>query len=142
MVLSPLAGFTIAFLFMVALLWLVRRMRPAAVQRGSRRLQLVSACAMAFSHGSNDAQKSMGVIAALLVATHETSSLVVPLWVKVATGLAVTLGTALGGWRIVKTVGRRIYSMKPQLLTESVTEIDSIDRSLPTMKLSVTGEWC
>ena len=67
LVASPALGLTAAFLFMVVLLWITRRMRPASVQRGSRRLQLVSACMMAFSHGSNDAQKAMGIITLALV---------------------------------------------------------------------------
>ena len=66
-----------------------------------------------FSHGGNDAQKAMGVIAVLLLAAGHTSALTVPLWAKVATGLALTAGTALGGWRIVRTVGRRIFSLTP-----------------------------
>ena len=124
LVLSPLAGFTIAFLFMVALLWLVRRMRPAAVQRGSRRLQLVSACAMAFSHGSNDAQKTMGIITLALVAYIAAGHAAmpawmlpqgkdVPQWVILACAAAIGLGTMAGGKRIIKTMGAKIIRITP-----------------------------
>jgi PiT family inorganic phosphate transporter len=73
----------------------------------------LAAAGLSFSHGGNDAQKAMGVIAVLLLATGETSTLTVPLWAKIVTGLALTLGTALGGWRIVKTIGRRIFGLTP-----------------------------
>jgi PiT family inorganic phosphate transporter len=72
-----------------------------------------AAAGLSYSHGANDAQKAMGVIAALLLGAGVTDDLTVPLWVKVTTGLTLTLGTAAGGWRIVKTVGRRIYDIKP-----------------------------
>jgi PiT family inorganic phosphate transporter len=68
---------------------------------------------LSYSHGANDAQKAMGVIAALLLAGGVSDELTVPLWAKVLTGLALTLGTALGGWRIVRTVGRRIFPLTP-----------------------------
>ncbi len=121
---SPLVGFTVAFLFMVALLWIVRRMRPASVQRGSRRLQLVSACAMAFSHGSNDAQKAMGIITLALVAfiaaghSGFPASMLpqgneVPTWVIFSCAAAIGLGTMAGGKRIIKTMGAKIIRITP-----------------------------
>ena len=109
---SPIIGFAFGF----ALLRLLRRVSRRFTRRWAPSLvggEWFTAAALSYSHGSNDAQKSMGVIAALLLATGETSSFEVPLWVKLATGLAVTLGTALGGWRIVKTIGRRIFGLKP-----------------------------
>ncbi len=109
---SPVLGFAFGF----ALLRLLRRVSRRFTRQWAASLvggEWVTAAALSYSHGSNDAQKSMGVIAALLLATGETSTFEVPLWVKLATGLAVTLGTALGGWRIVKTIGRRIFSLKP-----------------------------
>jgi PiT family inorganic phosphate transporter len=109
---SPVIGFVFGF----ALLRILHRLMRRATRRMDRPLvggEWVAAAALSYSHGSNDAQKSMGVIAALLLATGETSSFTVPLWVKVVTGLAVTLGTALGGWRIVRTIGRRIFGLKP-----------------------------
>jgi PiT family inorganic phosphate transporter len=124
LVVSPLLGFTAAFLFMVALLWAVRRMRPASVQRGSRRLQLISACMMAFSHGSNDAQKAMGIITLALVAfvtagyTGMPASMLpvgdgVPMWVVLACATAIGLGTMAGGKRIIKTMGTKIIRITP-----------------------------
>jgi PiT family inorganic phosphate transporter len=109
---------------MVGLLWLVRRMRPATVQRGSRRLQLVSACMMAFSHGSNDAQKAMGIITLALVSFvaagysgfPETMLPVgdkVPTWVVIACATAIGVGTMAGGKRIIKTMGAKIIRISP-----------------------------
>ena len=117
LVLSPLCGLLGGFLVMVALLWLVRRARPAAVNRNFRVLQLGSAGFMAFAHGSNDAQKSMGIITLALVA-HASSQgraadLTMPLWVIVACATAMALGTASGGWRIMKTMGHRIIKLRP-----------------------------
>lgn len=112
LLISPLLGFLVAFL-------LVRVLRRAS-RRWTRRWVgpvrgggWVAAAGLSFSHGGNDAQKSMGVIAVLLLAGGQTESLSVPLWAKIATGLALTVGTALGGWRIVKTIGRRIFSLTP-----------------------------
>jgi len=89
-----------------------------ALRRATRRVhgpvngaEWVMSAALSFSHGANDAQKSMGVIAALLVATGHLSSLTVPLWVKLSCGAALTVGTAMGGWRIVRTIGRRIFHL-------------------------------
>lgn len=73
----------------------------------------VAAAGLSFSHGGNDAQKSMGVIAVLLLASGQTTTMSVPLWAKVVTGVALTAGTALGGWRIVKTIGQRIFGLTP-----------------------------
>ena len=124
LVVSPTLGFVVAFFVMLGLTWGARRMRPANVHRYSRRMQLVSACAMAFSHGSNDAQKSMGIITLALVAfvaaggvgmptwmlPHETE---VPLWVIVACAGAIALGTIAGGERIIKTMGAKIIRISP-----------------------------
>jgi inorganic phosphate transporter, PiT family len=125
LVLSPLLGFLAAFGFMVGLLWLVRRWRPSTVSRASRRLQLVSACAMAFSHGSNDAQKAMGIITLALLsyvsAGHTGladwvlpgSEDGVPSWVVFACALAIGLGTMAGGKRIIRTMGSKIIRITP-----------------------------
>jgi len=109
---SPVLGLGFGFLVLRTLRRLTRRF----TRRWDRPLvggEWVAAAALSYSHGSNDAQKSMGVIAALLVATGHTDTFSVPLWVKVATGLAVTVGTTLGGWRIVRTIGSRIYRLRP-----------------------------
>ena len=125
LVVSPLLGFVMAFFLMIGLLWMVRRMRPQAVQRGSRRLQLVSASLMALSHGSNDAQKSMGIITLALVAFMASGDTTgfpswmlpvksqVPLWVISACALAIALGTMAGGKRIIKTMGTKIIKITP-----------------------------
>jgi PiT family inorganic phosphate transporter len=124
LVASPLLGFTVALLMMVGLLWLVRRMRPASVQRGSRRLQLVSACMMAFSHGSNDAQKAMGIITLALVSFVAAgysgfppdmlpTGDKVPTWVVIACATAIGVGTMAGGKRIIKTMGAKIIRITP-----------------------------
>ena len=113
LVLSPTLGFVMAFFVMIGLLWTVRRMRPAAVHRGSRRLQLLSASLMAFSHGSNDAQKTMGVIALALLAAGRIPQFTVPLWVKLASAAAMGLGTFSGGKRIIRTLGMKLVKLQP-----------------------------
>jgi inorganic phosphate transporter, PiT family len=117
LVLSPLAGLLGGFLLMVILLWLVRRSRPSTVNRNFRGLQLASASFMAFSHGSNDAQKSMGIITLALVAyaasQGQPTDMTVPWWVIISCATAMALGTASGGWRIMKTMGHRIIKLRP-----------------------------
>jgi PiT family inorganic phosphate transporter len=124
LVLSPLLGFVIAFAVMIGLTWGVRRMRPATVHRGSRKMQLVSACMMALGHGSNDAQKSMGIIALALAAfvaaghTGLPSWMLpdgnqIPLWVVISCAAAIALGTAAGGKKIIKTMGTKIIRITP-----------------------------
>jgi inorganic phosphate transporter, PiT family len=125
LVASPTIGFLVAFVLMIALLWGARGLRPETVHRGSRRLQLVSACTMAFAHGSNDAQKSMGIITLALVAfvhRHGPSGIPdwflprgddVPLWVILSCAVAIALGTMAGGKRIIKTMGSKIIRITP-----------------------------
>ena len=100
----------------------------------------VAAAALSYSHGSNDAQKSMGVIAALLLASGHSASFTIPLWVKLATGVAVTLGTALGGWRIVKTIGTKIFGLKPldSLASQSASAAVILSASLIGAPVSTT----
>ena len=110
LLISPILGFLGAFALLRFLRWRSRRWTrrwKGPVHGGG----WAAAAALSFSHGGNDAQKAMGVIAVLLLATGESSTLTVPLWAKVVTGLALTIGTALGGWRIVKTIGERIFSL-------------------------------
>ena len=83
------------------------------VKRPIRGAEWVMSAALSFGHGANDGQKAMGVIAALLLASGHLETLTVPLWVKVACGAALTLGTAMGGWRIIRTIGRRIFRLAP-----------------------------
>ncbi|HEX4610977.1 MAG TPA: inorganic phosphate transporter [Urbifossiella sp.] len=116
LVLSPAAGLFGGFALMASLLWAVRRARPAFVNRVFRVLQLGSAGFMAVAHGSNDAQKSMGVITLALAAYAGgtgPADLTVPWWVIVCCATAMALGTASGGWRIMKTMGHRIVRLRP-----------------------------
>jgi len=126
LVVSPAFGFVAACIVMILLLWIVRHMRPTTVNRGARRLQLVSACMMAFSHGSNDAQKSMGIItlalASFVAAGHagmpdwmrpEPGSNEVPMWVVMICAAAIAAGTMAGGKKIIKTMGSKIIRITP-----------------------------
>ena len=114
MVTSPLIGFTGAFVLMLILYWVFRNAKRKPMARGFRRLQVVSAGYMAFSHGSNDAQKTMGIIAVLLFSQGLLGNeFHVPFWVVISCQAAMGLGTLLGGWRIVHTMGSRITHLKP-----------------------------
>jgi inorganic phosphate transporter, PiT family len=120
---APILGMVLGFAIMIATYWTVRRWPPARVSRNFRRLQLVSAAAYSLGHGGNDAQKTMGIILAVLIASSASiqSSLafdpahasVIPLWVVLACHLAMGLGTLTGGWRIVKTMGQKIVKLQP-----------------------------
>jgi PiT family inorganic phosphate transporter len=114
MVYSPVLGFIGAFGILFGLLWLVWKWRPRVVDRVFGRLQIGSAAFMAFSHGSNDAQKTMGVIALALASYHGWSGdeFTVPLWVILSAATAMGLGTAMGGWRIVKTMGLKVVELR------------------------------
>ena len=125
--LSPLLGMILALILTVILSWLLQGARPGPVDRVFRRLQLVSAALYSLSHGANDAQKTMGIIVGLLASSqalfaHESGWLRhlhvpnanhIPLWVEMAAYTAIGMGTALGGWRIVKTMGSRITKLRP-----------------------------
>jgi inorganic phosphate transporter, PiT family len=114
MVMSPAIGFLGAFAVMTAILWLFRRSNPGKVTRGFRLAQVVSAAAMALGHGLQDAQKTMGVMfLALLTTGHVQAGDEIPTWVKVSAATAISLGTYSGGWRIMRTLGRRIIHLDP-----------------------------
>ncbi|HEY8301392.1 MAG TPA: inorganic phosphate transporter [Jatrophihabitans sp.] len=114
MVLSPLVGFGLSYLFMIAILWAFRRANAVKTQRGFRWAQIASAATMAFGHGTQDAQKTMGVIfATLVVSGHLQSTDAIPYWVIFGSAAAISLGTYSGGWRIMRTLGRRIFSLTP-----------------------------
>ncbi|WTX00501.1 inorganic phosphate transporter [Streptomycetaceae bacterium NBC_01309] len=113
MILSPLIGFTVAYLLMVAILWIFRRRNPHKVTRGFRVAQTISAAAMAFGHGLQDAQKTMGLIVMALVVGGYQTDYDVPFWVTVSAALAISAGTYAGGWRIMRTLGRRIIELDP-----------------------------
>jgi PiT family inorganic phosphate transporter len=113
LVASPVLGILIGFGLMVALLNLFRRSHPRQLNERFRRLQLLSAAYMAFSHGSNDAQKTMGIITLALVAAGVLAEPTVPLWVIIIAASAISLGTAAGGWRIIRTMGQRVVKLDP-----------------------------
>lgn len=114
MVVSPLIGFVGAYLFMLAVLWTFRKVNAHRANRGFRWGQIVSAAAMAFGHGTQDAQKTMGVIAlTLFVAGHNSSAGNIPDWVIFSSAGAISIGTYSGGWRVMRTLGRRIFSLTP-----------------------------
>ncbi len=114
MVVSPIVGFLLAFALMLSILWIWRRRNPHRTQRGFRLAQTVSAAAMALGHGLQDAQKTMGVIFLALVAGgHVASDARLPIWVIVLAASAISLGTWSGGWRVMRTLGRRIIHLDP-----------------------------
>lgn len=111
---SPVLGFIVPIILMFLLSWLVLRyMRPRLVTRNFRFLQIFSAAFMAFSHGGNDAQKTMGIITFALSAYFNQKMDIVPLWVILSAATAMGLGTAVGGWRIIKTMGFKVVDLKP-----------------------------
>ena len=112
---SPLLGFLLGSMMMIAVAWGFRRATPSRVDRWFRRLQLVSAGAYSLGHGGNDAQKTIGIIWMLLIATGyaSASDAAPPLWTIVSCYAAIALGTMFGGWRIVKTMGQKITKLKP-----------------------------
>jgi PiT family inorganic phosphate transporter len=114
MVVSPLIGLALAYVFMTAVYWLFRHSTPKKMDIYFRKLQLVSAAAFSYSHGTNDAQKTMGLITGVLVTTKFIPEFRVPAWVILAAGASIGLGTLSGGWRIVHTVGSRITRLRPR----------------------------
>ena len=110
---SPIIGFLLGLSLMVVIFNLFRRAHPKTMNDRFRRLQVLSAAYMAFSHGSNDAQKTMGVMTFALLTAGIIQEFEVPLWVKLAAAAAISLGTAAGGWRIIKTMGTRVVKLDP-----------------------------
>ena len=113
MVTSPLLGYFIALTLIVIIFWIFRNARRRPMTTGFRRLQVLSAGFMAFSHGSNDAQKTMGVITLALFASGLLPTVDVPPWVIVVSATAISFGTAVGGWRIMRTMGQRVVKLEP-----------------------------
>jgi len=113
MITSPLAGFAIAFTLMLAIYWVFRSRRRKPMAARFRRLQVGSAAFMAFAHGSNDAQKTMGIITLALFSAGLIPDVTVPTWVIVVSATALSAGTAVGGWRIMKTMGQRVAKLEP-----------------------------
>ena len=112
LVASPILALVLGYIVMKVLLLLFGRFSPIALNDRFRSMQLVSAALMSFSHGSNDAQKAMGIITLTLVASGHLQTLDVPLWVKLACATAMALGTAAGGWKIIATVGSKIFKLE------------------------------
>jgi PiT family inorganic phosphate transporter len=113
-VLAPLIGLILGYLIMLAVLWTCRRRSPQTVDRWFRRLQLLSAALYSIGHGTNDAQKTMGIIAMLLFSTgHLGSAFRVPVWVILSCHAAIALGTLSGGWKVIETMGMKLTKLKP-----------------------------
>ena len=110
---APTIAFGAAFLLLLAIYWLFKWLTPGIANRSFRLGQLASGTWVAFTHGSNDAQKTMGVIALALYSEGQISSFYIPDWVKVTAGLAIAAGTYSGGWRIMRTMGQRVYQLEP-----------------------------
>ena len=113
LVFSPLIGFTAGYIVMLAIYWLFRKASPALVTAMFGKLQMLTAAAMAFTHGSNDAQKTMGIIALALFVSGRIDTFHIPFWVIVLSGSVMAAGTYLGGYRVIRTLGVRIVAMRP-----------------------------
>ncbi|GGR13076.1 anion permease [Streptomyces netropsis] len=114
MFLSPFVGLILGYLVMVVIMWMFRKSNPHKAKRGFRIAQTVSAAGMALGHGLQDAQKTMGIVVmALVIADVQDAGAAIPVWVKIACALTLSLGTYAGGWRIMRTLGRRIIELDP-----------------------------
>ena len=113
MILSPTVGLVGGYLLMVIALWLLRKANPHRVDRGFRIAQVFPATSLALGHGLQDAQKSMGIIVLALVTAGHQQNYEVPIWVVLLCALALAAGTYSGGWRIMRTLGRRIFPLRP-----------------------------
>jgi PiT family inorganic phosphate transporter len=141
MVMAPLIGFGVGFVMMLITIWTFRRATPGRVDRTFRRGQLLSAAAYSLGHGTNDAQKTMGIIAVLLFTTgHLGPEFHVPFWVVMAAHAALALGTMAGGWRIVKTMGMRITKLRPVggFCAETAGAVTLIGTALAGIPVSTT----
>ena len=149
-VLAPMIGLVIGFVIMLGVAWLFRKSTPRRVDQNFRRLQLVSAAAYSLGHGLNDAQKTMGIIAILLVSCqhmvpagsflHMTTIDHFPLWLKLSCNAAIACGTMAGGWRIVKTMGMKITKLKPVggFCAETAGAVTIVGASLAGIPVSTT----
>jgi len=110
---APTVAFILAFALLLAIYWVFKWMTPGVANRTFRLGQLASGTWMAFTHGANDAQKTMGVIALALFTHHSIDSFYIPTWVKIAAGVSIGAGTYVGGWRIMRTLGQRVIALEP-----------------------------
>lgn len=113
LLLSPVIGFFMGFIFMTIINWMIFKLRPATITKVFSKAQIVSAALVALNHGSNDAQKSMGMITMALLSAKMIPTFCVPAWVKIACALAMALGTSVGGWKIIKTMGTSVSGLQP-----------------------------
>ena len=113
LILSSIIAIITGLVIMTLLAWIVKDMAPFKINSRFKRLQILSAALMSFSHGSNDAQKSMGIITLALLSSGYIQAFEVPLWVKIAAAIAMACGTSSGGWRIIRTMGARIFKLEP-----------------------------
>jgi PiT family inorganic phosphate transporter len=140
MVLSPVLGFLAGMCSVSALYWLFRQAHPTTISRRFRIAQIGSAVWMSFSHGMNDAQNAMGIITIALITGGHLTHFAVPLWVKIACGTAMAMGTSFGGWRIIKTMGQRMVDLKPidGFAAELATGAVNVSMSLIGAPISTT----
>ncbi|WDH99355.1 inorganic phosphate transporter [Paenibacillus urinalis] len=113
LILSPIIAFVIGYVVMMLLKWIFAKRSPHTVNKGFRTMQIFTAALQSFTHGTNDAQKAMGIITFALVAAGLQDTMDVPLWVKIAAATAMAAGTAVGGWKIIKTMGTKIFKIEP-----------------------------
>lgn len=113
LIFSPLIAFAIGYVVMMILKWIFARRSPHTVNKGFRSMQIITAAFQAFTHGTNDAQKAMGIITFALVTSGRLDTMEVPLWVKISAATAMALGTSIGGWKIIKTMGTKIFKIEP-----------------------------
>jgi PiT family inorganic phosphate transporter len=137
---APILGMILAYVIMVIIYWLFRNASPQRMDVYFRKLQLVSAAIFSFAHGTNDAQKTMGIITGVLFTTKLISSLEVPIWVIFGAHIAIGLGTLSGGWRIVRTMGGRLTRLKPRggFAAETAAAISILFSSELGMPVSTT----
>ncbi|MNZ95359.1 Low-affinity inorganic phosphate transporter 1 [compost metagenome] len=113
LVLSPVIAFVIGYIVMIVLKWIFAKRSPHTVNKGFRSMQVITAAIQSFTHGTNDAQKAMGIITFALVTAKYQDHMEVPLWVKLSAATAMALGTSIGGWKIIKTMGTKIFKIEP-----------------------------
>ncbi|GIP22973.1 anion permease [Paenibacillus sp. J22TS3] len=113
LLISPLIAFALGYIVMTILKWIFASKSPHTVNKGFRTMQILTAALQSFTHGTNDAQKAMGIITFALVTAKYQSTMDVPLWVKISAATAMALGTSIGGWKIIKTMGTKIFKIEP-----------------------------
>ncbi|MCE5172890.1 inorganic phosphate transporter [Paenibacillus profundus] len=113
LIISPIIAFVVGYIVMTILKWIFGRHSPHTVNKGFRTCQIITAAFQSFTHGTNDAQKAMGIITFALVTAQVQTDMEVQLWVKIAAATAMALGTSIGGWKIIKTMGTKIFKIEP-----------------------------